>query len=271
MTIQNLQGFYGFTKMPFGKSLAPGMLHRHASHAQAVARINWCLSERALGVITGEVGAGKTVAIRAALAGLDTARTTVIYHPNPAGGSRGLYCSIVTALGAVPRFYKASLIAQTSELLAAEEHERGRNVVIVLDEAHLMGTEQLEELRLLTNSEMDSQSPFACLLVGQPTLRRRIKLGAFAALDQRIALRYTMNGMEPGETKTYLTHHLGLAGRSDPLFSDDAITLIHQTSRGLPRAVNNLATQALVAAYATNKTIVDESSARAAVTEVTSD
>jgi hypothetical protein len=87
-----------------------------------------------------------------------------------------------------------------------------------------------------------SRSPFACLLVGQPTLRRRIKLGAFAALDQRIALRY-----------------------------DDATDLIHQTSRGLPRAVNNLAVQSLVAAYADNKNIVDETSARAAITEVTTD
>jgi type II secretory pathway predicted ATPase ExeA len=271
MTIQNLQAHYGFTRMPFGRALAPQMLHRHDAHAQAVARISWCLTERALGVITGEVGAGKTVAVRAALAGLDTSRTTIVYLGNPAVGARGLYAGIVTALGATPRFHKASLIPQTAELLAAEEHERGRNVVIVLDEAHLLAADQLEELRLLGNADMDSHSPFACLLVGQPTLRRRIKLGTFAALDQRIALRYAMTGLEAAETKTYLAHHLKLAGRSDTLFSDDAADLIHQVSRGLPRAVNNLAVQALVAAYAANKTIVDESSARAAVTEVTTD
>ena len=271
MTIQNLQSHWGFTRMPFGRSLAPQMLHRHTAHAEAVARIGWCVSERALGVITGEVGAGKTVAIRAALAGLDASRTTVIYLANPAVGARGLYAGIVTALGGTPRFHKASLIPQTAEMLAAEEHERGRGVVLVLDEAHLLGADQLEELRLLTNADMDSHSPFACLLVGQPTLRRRIKLGTFAALDQRIALRYAMGGMLPEETKSYLTHHLGLAGRTDTLFSDDATTLIHQVSRGLPRAVNNLAVQSLVAAYATNKSIVDESSARAAVTEVTTD
>ena len=88
---------------------------------------------------------------------------------------------------------------------------------------------------------MDSHSPFACLLVGQPTLRRRIKLGTFAALDQRITLRYAMNGMTTTETASYIAHHLALAGRSDTLFSDDAVALIHQVSRGLPRAVNNLA------------------------------
>ena len=118
---------------------------------------------------------------------------------------------------------------------------------------------------------MDRQSPFACLLVGQPTLRRKIKLGVLAALDQRIALRYTLPAMTAEETASYLRHHLALAGRSDTLFSDDAAALIHQTSRGYPRAVNNLAIQALVAAYAANKAIVDESSTRAGATEVTSE
>ena len=118
---------------------------------------------------------------------------------------------------------------------------------------------------------MDSRSPFACLLVGQPTLRRKIKLGILAALDQRIALRYALAPMTAAETAGYVKHHLALAGRSDTLFSDDATALIHQTSRGLPRAVNNLAVQALVAAFGADKTIVDESAARAAVTEVTTE
>ena len=102
-------------------------------------------------------------------------------------------------------------------------------------------------------------------------MRRRIKLGTFAALDQRIALRYALTVRTDTETKSYLTHHLALAGRSDTLYSDDATALIHQVGRGIPRAVNNLAVQALVAAYATGKAIVDESSARAAITEVTTE
>jgi type II secretory pathway predicted ATPase ExeA len=271
MTLDTLCSFYGFTRTPFRRDLAPAMLHRHAGHAEAVARIRWCVTEAALGVFTGEVGAGKTVALRAALAELDASRHTVIYLPNPAIGSRGLYAAIVTGLGGTPRFHTAALIAQTMEHLAAEKHERGRAVIVAVDEAHLLSADQLEELRLLTNSEMDSVAPFTGLLLGQPTLRRRIKLGAFTALDQRIALRYALPGMTEPETRGYLTHHLKLAGRSDQLFSDDAATLIHQTSRGLPRAVNNLALQALVATYAANKTIVDETTTRAAVTEVTAE
>ena len=130
---------------------------------------------------------------------------------------------------------------------------------------------QLEAIRMLTNHDLDAGCPLACLLIGQPTLRRRIKLGISPTLDQRIAVRYTMPGMTPEETTSYITHHLKLAGRSGPLFSDDAITLIHATSRGLPRAVNNLAIAALIAAYAARKAIVDKTSARAAATEITSD
>jgi type II secretory pathway predicted ATPase ExeA len=269
--IDRLQGFFGLSRTPFGRDLAPAMLHRHASHGEAVARIGWCVTERRIGVITGEVGAGKTVAIRAALSGLDPTRHTIIYLPNPTIGVRGIHHQIVAALGGQPLVHHATLVPQAAGALAIEQAERGRTPVVVIDEAHLLEHAQLESIRMLTNHDMDSASPFSCLLVGQPTLRRRMKLGALAALDQRIGLRYTMPPLKPEETGSYLRHHLALAGRNDTLFSDDATALIHQTSRGYPRAINNLALQALVAAFAADKNIVDESSARTAVTEVTTE
>src|SRR5207245_8176469 len=100
--IDKLQAHYGFTRMPFGRDLAPGMLHRHAAHNEACARITWCIAERAIGVITGEVGAGKTVSVRTVLAGLDASRHTIIYLPNPMNGVRGLHEAIVPTLGGQP-------------------------------------------------------------------------------------------------------------------------------------------------------------------------
>ncbi len=245
------------------------MLHRHAAHAEAAARISWCISEHALGVITGEVGAGKTVALRAALASLDASRHTLIYLGNPSVGVRGINHAIVAALGGVPNPPRHPHPPGHGPARPRARRTRPHSV-LAIDEAHMLEPGQLEAIRMLTNHDLDSASPLACLLIGQPTLRRRIKLGILAALDQRIAVRYTMPGMTPQETTSYISHHLTLAGRSDPLFSDDATTLIHDTSRGLPRAVSNLAIQALIAAYATRKAIVDESSARTAATEVTS-
>ena len=99
----------------------------------------------------------------------------------------------------------------------------------------------------------------------------RGELARFASLDPRIALSYTMTRMSDIETKSYLTHHLKLAGRSDTLFSDDGVALIHQVIRGIPPTVNHLAVQALVATVATNRAFVDESSTRAAVTEITAE
>lgn len=267
--IEQLQAHWGFSRMPFGRDLAPSMLHTHRSHREAVARITWIIAERCLGVITGEVGAGKTVAVRAATAACDQSRHRIIYIPNPTIGSRGIYQHIVTSLGATPSHYKAALIPQTYELLETEHDERGKTVVLVLDESHLLDHQQLEEIRLMTNVQMDSRNLFATILIGQPTLTRRIRLGAFAALDQRIALRYQLAAMTAEETADYIAHHINLAGRPDTLYSEDAIALIHTTGRGLPRAVNNLAISALIAAYADDKAIVDEKSARTAVTEMT--
>ena len=88
--------------MPFGRDLAPSMLHRHPGHGEAVARISWCVDQHAIGVITGEVGAGKTVAVRAATAALDPARHVIIYLANPTIGVRGMLTHIVAALGHTP-------------------------------------------------------------------------------------------------------------------------------------------------------------------------
>ena len=271
MSIDRLRAHYGFSRMPFGKDLAPGMLHAHAAHGEAVARISWCISEQAIGVISGECGAGKTVAARAAVSGLDASRHTVLYLGTPGVGLRGIYGLIITELGGTPRFHHAALIPQAQELLAAESAERGKHVVLIIDEAHLLDAESLEGIRCLSNMGMDQTAPFCLLLLGQPTLRRRLRQSPFAALDQRIGMRYAIPGLDAAETHSYVQHHLALAGRADTLFSDDAIALIHETSRGLPRQVNNLAVASLIAAFATKKAIVDESAARAAVAEVSTE
>jgi type II secretory pathway predicted ATPase ExeA len=262
---------FGLTRTPFGKSIPVRDLFPRQAHAEAIARISFCVVESALGVVTGDVGAGKTVALRAAVAALDPTRHQVIYIANPAFGTRGLYVTIVRALGAPPRYLKAELMAQAGDLLAAEAAERHRRVVLICDEAHLLQPDQLEELRLLTNSEMDSASPFAGILAGQPTLNRQLRMGMFAALDQRIATRFTIKPMDLAESAAYLRHHLTLAGRDDPLFADDAIARLHRVANGLPRALNNAAAAALIAAAAAGKDLVDDACAKKAVAELTRD
>ena len=223
-------------------------------------------------MITGEVGTGKTVAARAARASLDPSRHALIYIANPAFGTRGLYVSVVRALGGTPRFHKAEVMAQTSELLEAEEAERHRRVVIVVDEAHLLTPEQLEELRLLTNSDMDSRSPFAGILLGQPSLARQLRLGVFAALDQRIAVRYHIGPMDLGDSTAYLRHHLALAGTvatsCSPTTRSSVSTASPTASRGpstTPRSPRSSPRPS------DGKEIVDDACAKKAVAELTRD
>ena len=116
---------------------------------------------------------------------------------------------------------------------------------------------------------MDSASPFAAILAGQPTLNRQLRMGMFAALDQRIATRFTIKPMDLAESAAYLKHHLALAGRDEPLFADDATARLHRVSNGLPRALNNAAVAALIAAAADGKNLIDDACAKKAVAELT--
>jgi type II secretory pathway predicted ATPase ExeA len=267
--IQALQQHWGFTIMPFTATIPVSDLFGSAAHKEAVARLRWLISAHGLGVLTGECGSGKTVALRAAVNDLDTSRHTLIYLPNPQIGVRGIHSALAVALGQAPRFHHATLIPQVETALAAEADERNRHVLLAIDEAHLLSYEQLEAVRMLTSHDLDSRSPLTILLIGQPSLRRRLHVADMAAFDQRVQLRYHIPAptLTLPEANGYIRRHLDHAGRSDTLFSDDAVRLIHTHARGLPRAINRLAITALLAACATSKTIVDESSARTAITE----
>ncbi len=216
--IETLQSHWGFTVMPFGPGIPVPGLFGSAAHNEAVARLRWLISARGLGVLTGEVGSGKTVALRAAVNGLDASRHTLIYLPNPQVGTRGIHGAVAMALGQAPRFHHATLIPQVEAALAAEAGERNRNVILAIDESHLMTHDQLEAVRMLTNSELDSGSPLTILLIGQPTLRRRLRVGDMAALDQRVQLRYHIPApaLSPDEAGGYIRAHLSRAAGPTP-------------------------------------------------------
>lgn len=261
---------FGLTATPFTKSVPAADLYPRPALAEAVARINFVVASSGLGIVVGDVGVGKTVALRAAVASLDPLHHHLIYLANPpALGTRGLHVAIVSALGVQPRFFRAEVAAQAAETLAAEEAERHRRVILAFDEAHLLSPAQLEEIRLLTNQNLDAASPFAGLLIGQPTLLRQLRMGVYSALDQRISMRFAIPAMDVAESGAYLAHHLKLAGRRDPVFAEDAVSRLHRFAGGIPRALNNGATAALVAAASAGKALVDDACAKAAVAELT--
>jgi len=268
-SLDNLQNHWGLSRMPFSPDIPVTRLAPVKGHAEAVARIRWAITGRQICVIAGEVGAGKTAAARAALAGIEPARHIPIYIPDPTIGLKGIHAVIVTALGGQPHYANATLAIQAARHLGVERDERGRTPVVIVDEAHLLANQDLEGLRLLTNTAMDTGADFALILLGQPTLRRRLKLGVLTALDQRVTTRYTIEGMNRDETSLYIKTHLAWAGRTDTLFADDAINEIWQSSRGYPRAVNTLTIASMLAAYTDKKAIIDRTSAEKAIAENT--
>lgn len=264
----DMNSHYGLTGNPFGKDIGLDQLYRCHAHGETAARIGYCIREGSIGVITGEAGAGKTLAARAAAGALDRTRHHVIYIANPTTGTRGLWHAIVTAAGVKPAHGTAGLALQAEHVLTAEAEERGRRPVLIVDEAHLLTRDQLESLRMLTNGDMDASTPCTVILLGQPSLRRAIRHGQLSSLDQRITVRYNVGGMTDTETPAYIRHRLQLAGRDTPLFTEDAAALIHQSSRGYPRVVNNICHQALLAGWATRKTLIDDTTARTGIAEV---
>ena len=193
--------------MPFAKDLAPSMLHTHRSHAEAVARVGWCVAEAAIGLVTGEVGAGKTVACAPPWPASTPAATPSSISATRRRGTRPVRQHRVHA-GRDPHRSPGFAHPSGPRALATEEDQRGRKVVLVLDEAHLLDAEQLEGLRLLSGVDMDRVCLSPASSSANPPCAAGSDFGAFRRLDQRIALRYAMAGMDPAETASYITHHL---------------------------------------------------------------
>jgi general secretion pathway protein A len=260
------QQFYGFTRLPFSKSIPTADLFNTAGQNELSARLTYLVREQGLGLITGEFGSGKSTAVRAFTASLDFNRYFVIYLTNPTTGISGLYREMLLALGHEPP-YTAS--RQVSAIRAAFDdllsHKR-RSPLVIVDEAHLLTQDLLEQLRLLFSYKMDSQSLATLVLVGHPSLRSTLRLSVHEAFYQRLAVRYHLPPLDLQETIGYVKHHVQVAGfTAATLFTDDAITRIFEYTKGLPRRINQVCTTALMAAMIDQKSIVDESSVRKAL------
>jgi len=264
------ESYYGFSKTPFSPEIPASAVFGHESLSEALARLSYAVERRLICLLTGEVGVGKSLALRSMASNFEPARHTLVYLSNPATGARGLLTDLVGDLDQCPGFFHTKLIRQARDAIEAEV-ARGKCLVIVVDEAHLLQPSALEEIRLLTNSQMDSSPKFSLILSGQPPLLRRLKFSTLKALEQRVGLRIRLKPLNMEDVAGYIRHHLQLAGRSDNLFSDDAIHMIHKASGGIPREVNNLSIQALIAGCIEKKAIIDESTVRRAIAEIESD
>jgi len=250
-----LNDFYGFSVTPFGKSIPGPDLFPSRGHQEIQARLTFALQERLPALVTGDVGTGKSTALRAL--SLDRNLYAVVYLPNPHLSAMTLYHQVLLALQTEPAFGFARLLPQLRTTLS-DLARKGRSVLLLVDEAHLLPHDIFDQLRFLLNDEMDSASLLTLVLLGQPDLAHKLSFAPFEALNQRIAVRYHLKPFDLEETAGYVKHHLHIAGRHDPIFSDGFLALAHDHTKGVARKINNLCRTALLLGASERKSILDE-------------
>jgi general secretion pathway protein A len=250
---------FALTRHPFDKDLAADDLFQSASLLELNARLKHLVDMRGIGLVTGDSGSGKTTTCRHMVAGLHSGLYRPLYVSMTTGNVMDLYKSIAWELGLPTERNRAALFKQIRSEVSRLCAENRLKPVLVVDEAHHLRTELLEDLRLLTNYAMDSENRLTVVLVGHPELRRRMGMAALDALAQRIVVRANVRGIARDEMAAYLAHRLRLAGSELPLFEPPTVEAIFQASSGLPRKANNLAHHSLfAAAIAKAKTVTTE-------------
>jgi type II secretory pathway predicted ATPase ExeA len=244
-----IQAYYGFKRPPFAKELKTSQMFESFDLKEASARLQLLKQYRGIFCLTGEPGAGKTSVLRKFVDELNPQTHVHCYTPHATVNRSDLYRQLNTLLKLAPRVRKSDLFDQIQRAVSELHEVQGKTPVIILDEAHLMDHDTLQELILITNFQMDSKLPFLLILIGQPDLRDKLKRRMHEPLNQRIGLRYHMAGITADEeARDYCLHHLKLAGRIDPLFEETAYPVLRQLGQGLPRKMGNLATAAMTLA-----------------------
>jgi general secretion pathway protein A len=248
---------FGFTRPPFHGPLAADDLFRPPGLEELHSRLRYLVDSRAIGLLTGEPGSGKTTALRRLRDDLHPDQVRAVYlHDtlvNPADFCRQL----ALALGLQPEWSRAMtfrLIQQEIQRLVKDRH---LTVLLIVDEAHNLRPEVLALFPLLANFEWDAEGRLAILLAGQSGLRQILRLSHLEALTQRITIRFTLRGFDRDATRLYLEHRLKTAGLERPLFTAPAHEALFEASQGIMRRIDTLAHHALAATAISRAKLVE--------------
>ena len=252
-----LNDFYGFSLTPFTKSIASNDLYPSRDHREIQGRLTFALQGRLPALVTGDVGTGKSTALRAFAHSLDRNLFAVVYLSNPHLSVTTLYRQVLLALQIEPAFGFSRLLPQLRATLS-DFARKGRFVLLIVDEAHLLPPQLFDQLRFLLNDDMDSSSLITLVLLGQPDLAYKLRFAPYEALHQRIAVRYHLRPFDLEETTGYIKHHLRVAGRQQPVFSDGFLAFVHDHTKGVARKINNICRTALLLGASEQKPILDQ-------------
>lgn len=248
---------FGFTKKPFALTPDPAFLYLSRQHATAMTMLEYGLeSQAAFSLLTGDIGSGKTTLLRRLLRNLG-ARVTVGLISNTHRRFESIHGWAMSALGIVPP--NDSDIAAYEALVDffIREYSKGKRTLLILDEAQNLSVEVLEELRLLSNVNSETDLVLQILLVGQPELRAKLARPELRQFAQRISVDFHLRPLDLNETHAYIRHRLIVAGGAADIFRPETIVFLHSRTGGIPRLVNQLCDFALVYAFAEGRAHVD--------------
>jgi general secretion pathway protein A len=240
------EAFFGLKEKPFGIVPNPDYLYFSPRYKEALTFLEYGLMDNVGAVLlTGEIGIGKTTLIRYAINNICSGIIApVIYNTNLS--PEQLIETILQSLKLpVEKGSKPNNYERLNQFLL-DQNEKDKRVLLTIDEVQNLPLETLEEVRMLSNLQTDSQMLLQVLLVGQPEFRTRIQQPELSHLAQRIAVNFHLEALEQAETLAYIRHRLAVAGRNNSLFSEEALVQIFEASKGIPRNINLICDSALV-------------------------
>jgi len=252
------ESFYELTATPFSRDIPAGELLISTETEELLGRMEYAASKQLFMVVTGDCGTGKTTLVRKFQAMLDPGAFTLLYLADSKLTPRHFYKGLLTQLGVEARFYRGDAKRQLHREIELMRGIHHRRPVVVVDEAHLLDREMLEEVRFLLNFKMDAESPMALLLVGQNELWDKLQLQAYTAIRQRIDLQSKLYYMDRAQVGDYVKRHLAYAGTAHDIFSDSALDEVFSLSSGAARMVNKICTHCLLYGSQNGKRIIDD-------------
>jgi len=258
------KAFYSLATKPFGKDISTKDIYQSTCAAEAAARLAYLQRTRGIGLLTGDPGAGKTLAIRTFCEALNPGLYKSMYLPLSTLTVTEFYAAICYALGETPKFRKIDNFKLIQQTILTLYKSRGITPVIVMDEMQLARDAFYQDLSILFNFGMDSETPFILLLVGLPLLSSRLNAAQHRAFNQRILMRYSFDPLSETELAAYIAHQMRVAGANHTVFTEPAVKAIHALTRGWPRSANSLCNSALLAGYSLKKDVIDEEIVRIA-------